>query len=909
MAEASPSWAEFQDFKALVKGHDEQLRWHGYLLINPPDEWLESMANAERINDLMQRQVDFQQCVFKANDDRSGFTIYRSCSALETVAQFRERNSSTNHIGDHESFFMGLGELQAELGVSRTSTMFPDDVKVWNMNHLGDPVSSIQRKEGEVPGITSPLLSIGSLGAPIGLQTEAHDLYLLSYIHEGEPRDWSAYKGRALSKGDKSRLELVIVFYLEGRHNISSHIPNMHESCPTGFNVASSISFGMREWTVRIADSAQCSGDCGKRSTDEHEISASNSLHVEIPQEDPFEFTEEAVPRPKLGRPRDPKKNESAAARPTKLCPECRSIHDKNFNRHLNLHYDISTVEGRRKKERALSQATARTVQGLRNSKMELLPASFVQELKTDHLARYTFQTFLDDVGVKYPRETEEPAPATERQGRSEDADHTEGVVTAPTTGEKSAKKKMQELGYSLLDAETTIIKALKEYGCAGDRNRKDLIQNAILPVRRLLGYVEYISGETDAHGWGLLLKTENMKEYIRIMRDNGGASASTAKNYVDKILNVFKLTDEVFFDRQGIPAEPVAEKLKDLALKRTAMADAMPDIASWEEYATDKDNLIMFDNHLAQIERASIRAIRDLQHNPAKSSLREAFNYVVEFIATRQLFLAARPGELSRCTYEEITRAKSFREALHIHVAGHKTGRIKQAAIRIEKGDQETFLRYVAILKRFNPLPTLGFPFLSPTKGFVEHTNIYRRLNLWLQKKDRERFTSTKLRKTVETTTSMYGTERQKALVASALQHSQSTVKRHYNLPTNEMIAMEKAAVEQAKAESKLRYLFEQRQFETDIHQGPMTQDQLTSWAKAEMASEHLAVSHELYSVYLTNWGDTAKPLMLQACKSALQDGAPIEEIETVLSSEVYRMMKADIMMDLRHTTEACDN
>lgn len=100
-----------------------------------------------------------------------------------------------------------------------------------------------------------------------------------------------------------------------------------------------------------------------------------------------------------------------------------------------------------------------------------------------------------------------------------------------------------------------------------------------------------------------------------------------------------------------------------------------------------------------------------------------------MEFIATRQLFLAARPGELSNCTFAELIEGKYYRDVFHVSVANHKTGRIQQATIAIEKKDQRDFFRYVAVLKRLKPTPILAFPFLSSKKGFVVSKPILKNL------------------------------------------------------------------------------------------------------------------------------------------------------------------------------------
>lgn len=82
------------------------------------------------------------------------------------------------------------------------------------------------------------------------------------------------------------------------------------------------------------------------------------------------------------------------------MCPVCRTIQEKNFDRHLNTHYDVSTRDGRNQKRRAKEEATRRTVQGLRECDITLLPSLIQEALKNDHQVMHGFRQFLDDVGV-----------------------------------------------------------------------------------------------------------------------------------------------------------------------------------------------------------------------------------------------------------------------------------------------------------------------------------------------------------------------------------------------------------------------------------------------------------------------------------------------------------------------------
>lgn len=58
------------------------------------------------------------------------------------------------------------------------------------MHCLGDPMSDAQLKERDLPGVTSPLVSIATYGVPFALRTEQHNLGSIFYLHEGEPREW-----------------------------------------------------------------------------------------------------------------------------------------------------------------------------------------------------------------------------------------------------------------------------------------------------------------------------------------------------------------------------------------------------------------------------------------------------------------------------------------------------------------------------------------------------------------------------------------------------------------------------------------------------------------------------------------------------------------------------------------------
>lgn len=111
-------------------------------------------------------------------------------------------------------------------------------------------------------------------------------------------------------------------------------------------------------------------------------------------------------------------------------------------------------------------------------------------------------------------------------------------------------------MGYPLLDEATTIIQALKQYSLEVEKGCKESLMVSITPIRRILGYVQYMAANKDEHGWQMLLDTERMTEYIQLLKESG-ASPSTCKNYCDKIITVMKLAETYFFDHLGTPKDP----------------------------------------------------------------------------------------------------------------------------------------------------------------------------------------------------------------------------------------------------------------------------------------------------------------------------------------------------------------
>lgn len=116
----------------------------------------------------------------------------------------------------------------------------------------------------------------------------------------------------------------------------------------------------------------------------------------------------------------------------------------------------------------------------------------------------------------------------------------------------------MAGLGFHVLDDSFNLIKVVREYGEQSNDKRKDLIRNSLTVYKRVLGYVHEATNSTDEHGWSLLLRVDKIKEYLQIIRTTAEATPATVANYAHKMNNLYKYTIEVFFDKPGMPSDPM---------------------------------------------------------------------------------------------------------------------------------------------------------------------------------------------------------------------------------------------------------------------------------------------------------------------------------------------------------------
>ncbi|KAK3921535.1 hypothetical protein KUF71_010707 [Frankliniella fusca] len=117
----------------------------------------------------------------------------------------------------------------------------------------------------------------------------------------------------------------------------------------------------------------------------------------------------------------------------------------------------------------------------------------------------------------------------------------------------QSTKAKLQNLGYPDLEDSNCIIKSLKHLA-SSNINLEKRIAQMLTPIKRILGYVKYV---TDENEWKLLTKADKIREFMQIMMTTGGVEPSTAKNYIEHILKLMEYAQDRFFQDEGMPANP----------------------------------------------------------------------------------------------------------------------------------------------------------------------------------------------------------------------------------------------------------------------------------------------------------------------------------------------------------------
>ncbi|KAJ1519151.1 hypothetical protein ONE63_011245 [Megalurothrips usitatus] len=148
--------------------------------INPPAEWLNLMAGNNNIKWVEKYVFTPQHCRFQESLDQAGYTINERCGAWTTVGEFQKKCCAQNFTslnGNSE----GYPAQEAECGMDLLIKLFPDELKEWNLDRLGDCSTA------------RPAVSIGSCGSPISLQKKPDNSYYVRYLHEGEPTEWTVF--------------------------------------------------------------------------------------------------------------------------------------------------------------------------------------------------------------------------------------------------------------------------------------------------------------------------------------------------------------------------------------------------------------------------------------------------------------------------------------------------------------------------------------------------------------------------------------------------------------------------------------------------------------------------------------------------------------------------------------------
>lgn len=109
-----------------------------------------------------------------------------------------------------------------------------------------------------------------------------------------------------------------------------------------------------------------------------------------------------------------------------------------------------------------------------------------------------------------------------------------------------------------------------------------------------------------------------------------------------------------------------------------------------------------------------------------------------------------------------------------------------------------------------------------------------------------------------------------------------------------------EKETVKEVKNDKKVRKLLAKKEFPVDPFQGPFDQNGLSKYISSSYGIE-MSISESLYQVYKDNWLEACEPLLINICNEEIQNGTPQDEIEEILSNDLFLPIKAKVLLELR--------
>lgn len=242
-----PKFEQFQDFYSFVRSINEYGMRSGIVKIVPPQEWLDMVEfppKVEILQDIkirkpIQQHIGGAQGVFMVQnveknkvyniiqwkDLSRDYTVpdsHGSSGNGEGRIPSPPMKSSKIKLKSHDSFTKenfeefrrsfnadNLGELDDKerleslesyywktlnfttpmYGADTLGSVFPEDLKVWNVAKLPNLLDEMDQK---LPGVNHSYLYAGLWKASYAWHLEDQDLYSINYIHFGAPKQWYA---------------------------------------------------------------------------------------------------------------------------------------------------------------------------------------------------------------------------------------------------------------------------------------------------------------------------------------------------------------------------------------------------------------------------------------------------------------------------------------------------------------------------------------------------------------------------------------------------------------------------------------------------------------------------------------------------------------------------------------------
>ncbi|CAD7699924.1 unnamed protein product [Ostreobium quekettii] len=234
-----PSAAEFENPIAYIRSIEPKASKTGVCKIIPPPNFVRSLTLDEDFEFTVRQQKlrEHQWDDFGPND------LLFDLDRTYTVAQFRERALlfSQREIGTNSRIPTNVLEaeywrlrkdmtrtLYVEYGNDLEGTAFSRPSKRkgakrglsdtrWNLGVLGkDKGSLLKHVTGELPGITSPMLYIGSAFAAFFWHVEDHYMHSINYMHGGSAKTWYGVPSRGADAFEKAAFERVFKRAMDG---------------------------------------------------------------------------------------------------------------------------------------------------------------------------------------------------------------------------------------------------------------------------------------------------------------------------------------------------------------------------------------------------------------------------------------------------------------------------------------------------------------------------------------------------------------------------------------------------------------------------------------------------------------------------------------------------------------------